>query len=315
MNDKLHLMIKVAKLYYEGGLTQVEIARKLSLSRPTVSRMMQESLALGIVKISIAPEASSFADIEREIEARYEILEVLVTDVSAPSSSEIVSKELGALAAIYFNRLVQDGNIIGFTWGTTLAALVDNLQSQKKSNVVVLQMVGGLGDPGTDTHATDLVRRVSQMMGASLGLLPAPGIVSSISSANLLKSERYIAHALAAMSKAHIAFAGIGAFTRDSILMRDNSIITWDEIEVLKNMGAVGEIALHFYDINGNSVQSDLDDRLIGIDLDTLRSLNRVVAIAGGDEKFNAILGAVRGHFINTLITDSITAKKLLEIG
>jgi DNA-binding transcriptional regulator LsrR (DeoR family) len=315
MNDKLHLMIKVAKLYYEGGLTQVEIARKLRLSRPTVSRMMQESLALGIVKISIAPEAGSFADIEREIEARYGLLEVLVTDVGAPSSPEIVAKELGALAAIYFNRLVQDGDIIGFTWGTTLAALVDNLQSQKKNNVVVLQMVGGLGEPGTDTHATDLVRRVSQTLGASLGLLPAPGIVNSVSSAKLLKSERYIAHALEAMCKAHIAFAGIGAFTRDSILMRDNSIITWDEIEVLKNMGAVGEIALHFYDINGNRIQSDLDHRLIGIDLDTLRSLNRVVAIAGGDEKFNAILGAVRGHFINTLITDSITAKKLLDVG
>jgi DNA-binding transcriptional regulator LsrR (DeoR family) len=314
MNDKVHLMIKVAKLYYESGLTQVEIARKLRLSRPTVSRIMQEALSHGVVKISIAQESGNFADLEREIEARYGLMEVLVIDVSTHSSPEVVSRELGVLAASYFERLVQDGDVIGFTWGTTLAALIDNLQSQKKSNVVVLQMVGGLGEPGTDTHATDLVRRVSMKLGASLGLLPAPGIVSSVASAHLLKTDRYIARALETMCTANIVFAGIGAFTRDSILMRDNTIITWDEIEVLRNKGAVGEIALHFYDIQGSSIHSDLDDRLIGIDLETLRSLNRVVAIAGGSEKFNAILGAVRGGFINTLITDSHTAKRLVAV-
>jgi DNA-binding transcriptional regulator LsrR (DeoR family) len=313
MTDKLHLMIKVARLYYEDGLTQLEIARRLRLSRPTISRIMQDALAEGVVNISITKEPGGYTDIERKLEDRFGLLEVLVTKVSDPCSPEVVSRELGMFSAGYLHRILQDGDLIGFTWGTTLAALIDSLPPQRKRNVTVLQMVGGLGEPGADTHATDLVRRVSQALGATLGLLPAPGIVKSVSSAQLLKSEPYIARALERMTETNIALAGIGAFTKDSILMSGNNIITWDEIDVLRELGAVGEIALHFYDIYGNPLNSDIEDRIIGVDLETLQSISRVVAIAGGVEKFDAILGAIRGRFINTLITDSCTAEYLLE--
>jgi len=315
MNPKQHLLIKVAQLYYEGGFTQEAISQKLRLSRPTVSRMLQEAIDLGIVKISILPEPGGFSVLEREIENKYGLLEAIVVDVGNPDSREEVSRELGMAAANHFSRLVQDGDMLGLTWGVTLSVMVENLQPEKKRNVQVVQLVGGLGEPASDTHATDLVMRTSQALGASLRLLPAPGIVRTVEAARLLRSEPYIAQALELARRVDIAFAGIGAPTHGSLLMRDQHIITWDEVNPLMATGAVGEIGLQFYDRKGKLIHSDLDERVIGISLETLRTLKRVVGIAGGSEKFNAILGALRGHFINILITDAATARRLIEVG
>ena len=314
MKEKLRLMIKIAKLYYESGLTQDAISQRLRLSRPRVSRLMQEALDQGIVKISIEEEPGSYAELEQQIETRFGLLEVIIVDVTDPAVTETVSKDLGIAAAGLFSRLVQDGDIVGFTWGATLASLVENLEPEKKRNSVVIQMVGGLGEPQAETHATGLVSRTSTVIGASLWLLPAPGVVGSAEFASLLRSDRYISQTLEMAKKADIAFVGIGAPTRDSLLMRDESIISWQEMEKLIDLGAVGDISLHFYDIQGNLVQTELDERVIGISLEEMRMLSRVVGIAGGSEKFNAILGAIHGRFINTLITDPTTARKLLEV-
>ena len=95
--------------------------------------------------------------------------------------------------------------------------------------------------------------------------------------------------------------------------MRGESIISWEEMNRLIEMGAVGDIALHFYDEQGNPIQTEMKERVIGISLEELKCIGRVVGVAGGTEKFHAILGAIRGGFINTLITDSQTARRLLE--
>ena len=81
---------------------------------------------------------------------------------------------------------------------------------------------------------------------------------------------------------------------------------------LLKN-GVVGDIALRFFDAQGQPVHSEIDNRVIGITLDQLQRTRRVVGIAGGPTKFQAVLGALRGKLINVLITDSVTAERLLS--
>jgi DNA-binding transcriptional regulator LsrR (DeoR family) len=192
--------------------------------------------------------------------------------------------------------------------------MVEHIQPEKKQRVTVAQLVGGLGEPNSETHATDLARRVSQALDATLNLLPAPGIVNTVEVARLLRSDRYIAQSLEAVSRATIAFVGIGAPSADSFLMHDESIIRWDEVNHLISLGAVGDIGLHYFDVLGNPIQSEIDDRVIGVGLDVIRSLPRVVGISGGPSKFKAVLGALRGKFINSLITDVDTAQALLNL-
>lgn len=313
MMDNQHLMIKAAQLYYENGLTQDEIAQKLGLSRPKVSRLLQEARDTGLVKITVAELPDSYIDLEQEIEQRYHLLDVLVVEVSDPDSYEKTARELGLAAAGYFRRIIQDGDTVGLSWGLTISSLVDSLLPEKKNRITVTQLVGGLGKPDSETHATGLVRRMAMMLNANLYVLPAPGIVKTVELAQLLRSEPYVAQVLAKISQVNLAFVGIGALHRDSLLMRDELIITWNEVQPIMECGAVGDIGLHFYDVEGNLLPSDIEQRLIGASAQDYQNIKRVVGVAGGTNKFHSILGGVRGRLINTLITDLDTARHLLD--
>ena len=309
-----NLLVKVAKLYYEEGLTQIEIAHKMRLSRPKVSRLLTEARNEGVVQITVNSMPESFEDLERELENRLGLKDSLVVHVDHPDDPQVVSQQLGEMAAQYFDRVVQEGDLVGFSWGRTMSAMADSIQPVKLRKMHVVQMVGGLGDPQSDAHAADIVRRVAQKVNASLlSVMPAPGIVDSIEMCTALRNNRQIGYSLELSAKVDIAFVGIGSFRKDALLMNSEEIITWSEVEPLIERGAVGDLGLHFFDITGKSLDSEIDRRVIGINLEAYRSLDRVVAVAGGSQKYDAILGAVRGKYANVLITDENTARRLLQ--
>jgi DNA-binding transcriptional regulator LsrR (DeoR family) len=314
MDDIVRLLLKVAKLYYEDGITQEMISQRLRISRPKVSRLLQQARDEKIVQITIIPPVGKdYTDLEREVERCFDLKEVVVIEVSDYSSRTSVMRDLGPAAADHFRQIVQDGDLIGLTWGGTLAAMVDALIPQKLKNVRVVQMVGGLGEPSAEVHASDLARRVARAFNGAFSLLPAPGIVDSVKSREILQRDTHIHQSLELATQADIVLAAIGSLAPESLLMEEGTMITHSDIDCLREQGAVGDIGLRFFDIHGNPMETEINQRVIGVDLMTLRSLSRVIGIAGGVDKFEAILGAVRGRFINTLITDQITAKQLLN--
>lgn len=313
MDENQRIALKVAQLYYESELTQDEISKKLRLSRPKVSRLLQEARDAGFVKITVAPFPGSHTRLERSLEEKYGLLDVLAIDVSQPDSYPQTARELGAAAAGYLSRIVADGDTIGLTWGLTLASMVENLKPEKKKNITVTQLVGGLGEPDAETHATELARRLAIMLEATLQLIPAPGIVKNIELAQYLRIEPYVAQVLDQLKQVNLAFVGIGALNQGSLLMQDERIITWEEVQPLIEKGAVGDIGLHFYDRLGNVLPSEIEKRLIGAKVSNYHQIDRVVGVAGGKDKYLSILGGVRGRLINTLITDFETAQRLLE--
>lgn len=312
MNENLRVALKAAQLYYENDLTQDEIARKLRLSRPKVSRLLQEARNSGLVKITVAELPSNSTDLEREVERLYNLLDVLIVEVSQPDSYEQTAHELGAAAAGYFRRIIQDHDKVGLTWGLTLASIVENLIPEKRKGVTITQLAGGLGEPDSEAHATDLVRRLAMMLEANLQLIPAPGIVKTVELAQLLRSDPYVAQALEQIKRVNLAFIGIGALNRESLLMRDERILTWREVQPILDCGAVGDIGLHFFDVNGNVLPSEIEQRLIGASVEDYRHMERVAGVAGGSDKYHAILGGLRSRLFNTLITDVGTAKRLV---
>ena len=190
MSENLHLAVKIAQLYYDSGLTQDDIAQKLRLSRPKVSRLLQEARDAGLVKITVAEMPGLHTELENRLEQKYGLLDVLAVDVSAAGSTknlagepgaeaedtyENTARELGAAAAAYLRRTVQDGDTIGLTWGLTLSAMVDNLTPEKKKQITITQLVGGMGEPAAETHATDLVRRMAMSFGRQSAVDPRAG--------------------------------------------------------------------------------------------------------------------------------------------
>ena len=95
------------------------------------------------------------------------------------------------------------------------------------------------------------------------------------------------------------------------MLAASGNIFSRAERAELQRLGAVGDICFRFYNLEGQPIKSSLMKRVIGIDLDKLRACNSVVGVAGGMEKMQAILGALRGGLIDVLITDQRTGEAL----
>lgn len=305
------LLYKVSELYYLHDHTQQQVANRLRLSRPKVSRLLKQAREQGIVQITVVP-ATSFVEQEAALEQKYGLDEVVIVDPGEQANgSHSLKHHLGVAAAAYLRRTIGDDDIIGIAWGTTLQAMVDALQPLSVSNTQVVQMVGGMGPPEAEAHAADLSRRLAQLLGGTLTLLPAPSIVGSRATRDILLAERYVQTAGRLFSQLTVAFTGIGALSTNPIFTTEAGAADDTDHEELVLADAVGDIANRFFDKRGAPIQASLDDRTIGISLDELRRIPRVVGIAGGARKHEAIRAALQGGFIDVLITDRAVADSI----
>jgi DNA-binding transcriptional regulator LsrR (DeoR family) len=308
--EEQRLLVKVSKMYYEEGLSQDDIILRLNLSRSKISRLLQQARDEGIVQITVNTPKHLFSELETRLEKLFGLYEAIVVETHAGDSQENIIRDLGIAAAGYLERSVGTTTTIGISWGSTLHGMVAALHSNRLPKTKVVQIIGGLGQPEAEVHATDLCHRLARSLGSQLTLLPAPGIVSTEQARDVLMADLFIQRAMSMFDHLDIAFVGIGTPTPESLL---GSILSSTEMETLRQNGAVGDIALRFFDIQGQPVQSEIDQRVIGITFAQLKRTRRVVGISGGVEKFQSVLGALRGKLINVLITDSINAEKLLQ--
>jgi len=305
------LLYKIAKAYYEDGFTQDQIGRRFGVSRIKVSRLLQQARQSRVVQITITPPVDSFGDLERDLETAYRLDEVVVVSTYSDAQEDVVPR-LGAAAAGYLARCLGDQQLLDLSWGSTLLAVIEALAPQNLPELRVVQMLGGLGRAESETYGADLTMRMAQTLGARMRLLPSPGIVSSKLVRDALLEDVNIAETLALAARADLALVGIGAPLTGSVIV-EAGILSEDELLELREMGAVGDIALRFFDENGRSVEHPINDRIIGLDLQQITQIPRVIGVAGGEGKYEVIRGAVRGRLVDVLITDETTATRLLQ--
>lgn len=316
--DHERLLVKVARYYYEQELTQSEISKRLRLSRQKIQRLLTQAKNQGIVQITIRPVIGAFPDLEKMLEDSFNLNEAVVIESTNFRDQFIVAREVGAGAADYLMRVVQPGDSIVISWGGSISGMVNALHgSYRRSDldgVKVIQGLGGLGDPNKEVHAADLTRRLAQVLGGEAVLLPSPAVAGSREARNTYFEDPFIFDVLQQARSVNLAVMGIGAPRLDSILMREGKIVTEHDLEVLKRKGAVGDMNLRFFDKNGKIVQSNFDQRVIGLTLDEIQKIERVVGVAGGEAKVSAIRGALAGGLVDVLITDQITAQQVLSV-
>ena len=307
------LLHKVSKLYYEQLLTQQEISEKLGVSRPKISRLLKQARDEGIIKINILPMVGIHTDLEDALEQKYHLKEVVVVEVSELSSQNEISREIGAAAAEYFCEVINDRSVMGISWGTTLQAMVDSLPTMDLHEMQIVQLIGGVGKPESEAHVNYILRRLIAQTRSKLSMLNVPGIVDTTEVKIAVLSDSHVRDVFEQYKKLNIAFVGIGVPTPDSVVMRDGSILTQKELDILLSKGAVGDICLRYFNIDGVGISSEINDRVMGITLEELRGIHRVVGVAGGPNKENGIRAALDGKIINVLITDQLNAEKLLQ--
>ena len=310
--DELHLMAKVAHMYYGQGIRQTEITDRLNIHQSTVSRLLKRAEKAGIVRITVAVPPGVHPGLEEALERKYGLLQAIVVDC-APDEDQIV-RGIGAAAAFFVETTAKKGQVIGISsWSASLLSMVDAMQpTQCGLGSKVVQILGGVGNPGAQVHATQLTQRLANLIGGSQVLLPAPGIVASKKARNILLQEPYVQEAMTLFKSLDLALVGIGALEPSKLLASSGNCFSPAELKELQKQGAAGDICLRFFNESGEPVRTPLNDRVIGIDFNLVRQVSRVVGIAGGQRKLRAILGALRGGWINVLITDSHTAEALL---
>ena len=306
----LYLLSKVSTLYYLRDQTQQEIADRLRISRPTVSRLLQEAQEQGIVQITVAPPRGLHIELESQLEERFGLAAAHVVEVDDAHPHATLLRQLGACAASYLSRTLQPNTTIGLAWGTTLNAMVQAMSPLPTTGVHVVQTLGGIGPPDAEAYAAGLVRRLAQLLGAGAVLLPAPGVVATRGVRDALRQDPHVRAALERLDALDTVFVGIGSLASNPVLNDGHSLPAGVPAE-LAAAGAVGDIALRFFDARGRPVRSSLDDRILGITLDQLRRTPEVVAVAGGVDKVDAIHAALRTGIVRALITDRLTAETL----
>jgi len=300
-------------MYYTNGLRQTEICERLNIHQSTVSRVLKRAEREGIVRITVSLPSDTHTDIEDALQARYGLDEAVVVDCFQDDSQ--ISHDLGAAAAFYLENTLKPNDVIGISsWSAALLEMVNALHpSQRFKGTRVIQILGGVGSPSAEVHATQVTRRLADLIGAEATLLPAPGVVGSRDARDVLMKDRFVREALDLFGQVSIALVGIGATEPSRALASSGNSFSPQEIKLLAGKGAVGDICLRFFDATGRQVVTELNDRVISMGLDQLRAVRRVVAVAGGKRKTNAILGALAGKLVNVLITDLSTAERLLE--
>lgn len=312
--DELRLMARVARLYHESGVRQPEIASRLRLSQPKVSRLLRQALEEGIVRISVRAPSGTHPGLEEALQQRYGLLEVEVVDI-AVADEEHLYRELGAAAAYHLETTVRSGDIIGVSsWSATLLAMVDALHPVATlRGVRVVQILGGGGDPAAEGHATHLIRRLAHLLQSEGTFLPAPSSVGSPEAKRVLLEDPFVRRAMDLFGQLSVALVGIGGQEPSGLLASSGNVFSAEELASVRAAGGVGDIGLRFLAADGTRIVTPLHERVIGIELEQLRRVPRAIGVAGGPRKTAAIRAALLGGWINSLITDRRTAERLLE--
>ena len=311
--DELRMMVRVAQLYHEDKLKQADISRQLHVSQATVSRLLKRAEEERVVRVAIVAPRGTYPQIETSLRQRYKLNEAIVAECFEDREEPILSA-IGAAAAHYFESTLSEGDVIGISsWSASLLRMVDAIHPTKRPRAErVVQTLGGIGNPSVQSHATQLTTRLASLTGAEAQLLPTQGVVSSSAARLVMLGDVYVRAAMDQFRRMTIALVGIGALHPSVMLANSGNAFTDDELQDLARRGAVGDICLRFFDRNGSPVQGPLDDRVIGVTLEELKRTPRVIGVAGGERKVEAIRACLSGGLINVLITDKFTAERLL---
>jgi DNA-binding transcriptional regulator LsrR (DeoR family) len=311
--DQLRLLVKIARMYHERGVRQPQIAADLGISQSRVSRLLKQASDLGVVRTTVMLPEGVHTDLEDAVEARYGLRECVVVEVDGSSGDVIPA--LGSVSAGYLSTALMMGNdVVGISsWSATLLAMVEAMRPANGTPTsVITQLVGGVGDPQVQVTANRLLDRLATVTGARPIFLPTPGLVRDQGVREALLQDPAIASVLETWDRLTIALVGIGSVQPSPLLQRSGNAVEPDQQEELRRLGAVGDVCFRFFDQEGNLVDSPFNDRVVGITPEQLKRVPRRIGVAGGPGKLTAIRAALKGGWVNVIVTDIKTAQELV---
>ncbi|GEP60212.1 sugar-binding transcriptional regulator [Reyranella soli] len=293
--------------YFKEGQTQEEVARRLGFTRKRINRIIAQALSSGLVQITIDSQIGACAELESRLIAQYRLRRAIVVPSPAPDLD--VRTVVGAAAGQYISDQLGPSETLGISWGGTIHAAAQNLRRRHGGNTVV-SLVGGLAMSGP-INPYDNAAMMARALGATCRYVTTPMIADSRELRDALVRSTHVAAALAAVRSVNRALLSAVDLTNRSRAL-EYGVITRDTLRSLRTAGAVGDIAGHYLNASGSLVSHPLVDRVISVDLTSLRAVGELVLAAGGAHKAAIIRAGILARLCHVLITDEAAAEALL---
>ncbi|MFX3617372.1 MAG: sugar-binding transcriptional regulator [Sporolactobacillus sp.] len=310
--DKKRLLTKVAYLYYVKGRTQSEISKDMGIYRTTISRMLSQARTQGIVDIQINDFDPEIFELEDALKKRFNMKEVVVIATNRSDTEEEKDDRLAQEAAYFLKQLIKGDEVVGLSWGSSLAGMIGKLKGIKKTNATFVPIVGGPSHVHSRYHVNAIIYDLARHFGGESIFINA-GVIqeSKFLRDGIMKSHDFQEFKLY-WCKLDIAVFGIGgpmnsrrSSWRDYLTNADNTNLI--------NHHAIGDCCCRFFDVDGKLLKEGLYNRTIGIDLETLSSVPHSIGVARSVFKAPSIHALLKTNYMNTLITDDETARAILK--
>lgn len=303
-------LARVSHMYYEQGMTQQQIADALKISRMRVSRMLQQSKAEGIVRISIA-YSGFYPHLERQLMALYPATRFVVSD-SLDGTDEALKRSLGKAAADVLAKSLAPGDRVALGWGTTLRETAQCL-TEPLPSVTFVPLIGGQVHAGLDVHANSIAEAMARNTGGKALRIFAPAVAESVRAKELLVSSAAVRETLEVAAAAEVALFSVGSPFSPSTTIELVGYYTAADIEQLRASGAACDlISISYFDVSGNNCSQELSDRTVSITEQQLRTVPLKICVAGGTDKHQAIEIALRLNLIDVMVLDELSARYLV---
>jgi len=304
------LLYKVARLYYIENYLQKDIAKKLSLSRVAVSRLLSKARAQKIVEIKINKFDGDYQDLELKIEEKFKINECTI--VPTYDNEINIFKEIADSLSSILDRIVVNGDYIGVSWGASLGIISEHLSVEKKENIKVIPIIGGLGGIDKGINSNTIAKNFADSFGGMSYVINCPAVLESVENKKLLENDANTNQIFKLSEKINIAIVGASDLGPESTLYKFSNYSQKD-FDYLASLGVVGVVNLGSIDKNGNHVPNIIDERTIALSIDKLKKIKNVILIAIGKRKKDVIRAALKSKMIKVFLTDEKTAEVILE--
>ncbi|AIQ60116.1 sugar-binding transcriptional regulator [Paenibacillus borealis] len=311
--EEKKILVQVAKMYYLEDLTQSDISKRLGIYRTSISRLLKKARDEGIVQINIIDEASTHFEMENRLKQLFGLQEVIIVASHESMSGNDKIKSVGRAGAELLSKMIKDEDVVGFAWGRTMGSLIGEFNDCPQRSAHFVPLVGGPGDMETKYHVNAIVYSIATDFGGEAHMIDAAAVLERKETRNEIMNSNYFRKITELWDKLTVAVVGIGAPISNSNMIW-TGFLGDKEIKHLNNHDAVGDICSRFYDSQGNAVNSELAERTIAIPLERLRDTRYTLALAESIEKAPSILGAIRGKYINALVTNEETAAEVLRL-
>lgn len=313
--DESHheLLAQIASMYYEQEMKQHDIGEALGLSRVKVYRLLKKARSEQIVRIVIDYPIKRHTRVEAQLRQHFGLKDALVLKSSSEGDPARILQRVAQMAARYLEERLQPGMTLAICSGRAAFEVINSVRPDFTAKVRVAQAMGGLSkEDHLDSNA--LARRLARKIDGELHYLLAPLAADSPSAAAVVRQQSDVQHTLRIARLAEIALFGVGGLAPDNSKLVQAGYLSSDELHALGADGAVGNIVGQFFTIDGKLHPCDLNERIISLTLDELRQIPVTMAVALGEDKVRALLGALRTGAVTVVATDETTARAVLSL-